>query len=254
MVEPFSHRIFLTFNHLAQNLKKKMYHLRESDTTTKSFRFFFPMETFLYLCSKVRSGIKATVMRRESSILYYNTLHLEARSDTITKSYLRILNKPSLSELRYVLGDGIGIGISSTRPTKKCKFKYCTVNGKLNSIELGESTPAENVADPLMNFGNNGIDFVFSEESRQLTCILRFTSIPVSNSDIVTSRVPKADVKQPTSGAYVGAWFLYNGVVLEVESISGDNVWCKDQDGDDDDPLINVPLPLACNLINSFGH
>ncbi len=106
----------------------------------------------------------------------------------------------------------------------------------------------------MKNFGYNEIDFVFSEESRQLTCTIQFSSITVCHSDIVTSRVPKADVKQPALGAYVGAWFLYNGVVLEVESISGNDVWCKDPDGDDDDALINVPLPLVCELVNLFGR
>jgi hypothetical protein len=42
--------------------------------------------------------------------------------------------------------------------------------------------------------------------------------------------------------------------VLEVESISGNNVWCKDPDGDDDDPRISVSLPLVCELVNSFGR
>jgi hypothetical protein len=59
-----------------------------------------------------------------------------------------------MSELRHLLGDGISIGISSAHPTKKCKFKYCTMNGKLNSIELGESIPVENIAFPLENFGS----------------------------------------------------------------------------------------------------
>jgi hypothetical protein len=62
-----------------------MYHLKESAATKKSFRFFFPMESFLYLCSKVPSGVKATVTRRESSILYYNNLQMESRSVPITK-------------------------------------------------------------------------------------------------------------------------------------------------------------------------
>jgi hypothetical protein len=102
-VEPFSHRLFLSFNHLAQNLKRGMYHLKESATTKKSFRFFFPME---YLCSKVPSGVKATVMRRESSILYYNNLQMESRSVPITNSYLHVLDKRSMSELRHLIGDG----------------------------------------------------------------------------------------------------------------------------------------------------
>lgn len=254
MVEPFSHRIFSSINHLAHHLKKKMYHLKESETTSKSFRIFFSMEAFMYLSAKLPNAITVTVTRKESSILYYNCLQMEARSLDVSKTYLRVLNKQSLSELRRVLGDGVGLGLSTERPTKKCKFKYCTINGKLNSIELGERIPAENIAYPLMKTGANGIDFIYTEESRQLTCNVRFTAITVSHSDIAKSRVPNADVQQPETSAYVGAWFLHEGVVLEVTKIAGNVVSSKEPDDEDDATIVELPLGLVCDLINSFGR
>lgn len=254
IVEPLTHRLFSSLNYLAHNLRRAMYHLRESDISSKSFRIFFSMESFLYLCHKIPNAIKASIIRNERSILYYNNLQMESRGGTVTKNYLRILNKQSMSDLRHLLGDGVGLGITTTRPTKKCRFKYCTVNGKLNSVEVEQAIPYENVLSPLKNSGKNGIDFVFTEESRMLTCIIRFTSITVSQPEIVISRVPKADVKQPESGVYVGAWFLHNGAVLEVAVILDEVAGCKDPDGDDDDALIELPLPLVSELINSFGR
>ncbi len=37
-VEPFSHCLFFSMNRLAQNLKKIIYHLKESEVTSKTFR------------------------------------------------------------------------------------------------------------------------------------------------------------------------------------------------------------------------
>jgi hypothetical protein len=136
---------------------------------------------------------------------------------------------------------------------KSAKFKYCTINGKLNSIELGNLIPVENVGYPLMTTRSNGIDFIFSEESRQLTCSIHFTAIIVSHLDVVKSRVPNADVQQPATSAYVGAWFLYHGVVLEVTTILNNIASCKEPD-DDDATVIELPLPLVSQLVDTFGR
>jgi hypothetical protein len=253
-VEPFTHRLFLSMNHLAHNLKRKMYHLKESDVTSKTFRIYFSNESFMYLSSKLPNAITATVSRKESSIVYYNSLQMEARTIVVSKTYLRILDKRALLDLRRLLGTGVGLGLSTGRPTKKCKFKYCTINGKLNSIELGDSIPAENVAYPLMATRSNGIDFIFSEESRQLTCNIRFTAITVSHSDVAKSRVPNADVQQPATSAYVGAWFLHRGVVLEVIGISNNIASCKEPDDDEDATVIELPLTLVSQLVDTFGR
>jgi hypothetical protein len=110
-------------------LKKKMYHLKESEITSKSFRIFLLMETFMYLSAKLPNAITVTVTCNESSILYYNSLQMEARSLDVSKTYLHVLHKQSVSVLCQVLGDGVSLGLSTEHPTKKCKFKYCTING-----------------------------------------------------------------------------------------------------------------------------
>jgi hypothetical protein len=56
--EPFSHRIFSSLNYIAQNLKRVMHHMKESDVAVKTFRIYVPMEAFTYLCYKVPHAIK----------------------------------------------------------------------------------------------------------------------------------------------------------------------------------------------------
>ncbi len=163
---------------------------------------------------------------------------MEARTIAISKTYLC---------------DGVGLGLSTGRPTKKCKFKYFTINGKMNLIELGDSIPAENVGYPLMTMRSNGIDIIFSEESRQLTCNIHFTAIIVSHSNVVKSRVPNADVQQPATSAYVGAWFLHYGVVQEVTRVLNKIASCKEPDDDDDATVIELPLTLVSQLVDTFG-
>jgi len=45
--------------------------------------------------------------RRESQIIYYDNLQMEARSCVVNKVFLRIMTKPTLVELQKVLGSGI---------------------------------------------------------------------------------------------------------------------------------------------------
>ncbi len=121
-------------NFLAQNLRRAMHHLKETDVCIKTFQIYFSAESLLYPCSKVPSATKVTVIRNEASIMYYNNLQLEARPFCITKVYIRILHSQALLELRNILGACVGLGISSSRPTKQNKFKYCSINGVLNSV------------------------------------------------------------------------------------------------------------------------
>jgi hypothetical protein len=109
---------------------------------------------------------------------------------------------------------------------------------------------------PLIPYKGNGIDFIYTEESRQLSCNVRFSSLVVSDAKVATDRIPSADVcVWPASNAYVGAWFLYQGSVFEVERIDGNVAICKDPDDDSDagNPT-ELPLPLVSDLVNSFGR
>jgi hypothetical protein len=90
---------------------------------------------------------------------------MESRGGTVMKNYLCILKKQSMSELHHLLGDGVSLEITMTRPNKKCRFKYCRVSGKLNSVELEQAILYENVKSLLTNSGKKGIGFVFTEES-----------------------------------------------------------------------------------------
>ncbi len=232
-----------------------MYHMKESDVAVKTFRIYVPVEAFAYLCYKVPRAIKKTVIKKESNVVYYNTLQMEARSFRITKTYLRCLDKGSLNDLRQILGHGIGLGISGRRPTKSFPNKYCTINGKLNSVEEEDSLPPAIRGNPLITMKNNGIDFLYSVETRQLSCIVCFTSITMSNPEVATSRILTADVKWPATSAYIGAWFLSNNIVYEVVRISGNVVWCKDPDDEDDDAVLHeFQLELVSELINTFGR
>jgi len=252
VVEPFSHRIFSSMNLLAQHLRKALHHLKETESCSKTFRAHFSMESFVFLSCKLPSAIHVGTMRKESSIIYFNNLSMEARSGTITKYFLRVLHVQSMSELRKLLGGCVGLGLTTTRPTKKIKHKYCTINGILNSVEVSEELPREVVDSPFERTGCDGIDFVYKAESRQLVCTIRFTKLCVSSTEIATARVPSADVKAPTSSAYIGAWFIHNGAVLEVVAIVDDYVNCKTPDNDEE--VIQLPLPLVIDLINKFGR
>jgi hypothetical protein len=252
IVEPFSHRIFYSFNLIAHNLKRSMHHLKETDVSNKTFRVSMSMESFLYLSSKLPSAVQVYTMCKEASVIYYNNLSMEARTCSITKYYVRVLHMQSMLELRKVLGSTIGLGICSARPTKKTRYRYCTINGTMNSVEMHQEVSGEIVDKPLKRTGCNGIDFVYKLESRQLVCTVRFTKLIVSTAEIATSRVPIADVKAPRSSAYVGAWFIHDGVVLEVVKIVNDIVACKTPDNDED--IIELPLPLVSDLVNRFGR
>jgi hypothetical protein len=229
--------------------------MKEADITVKTFRIYVPMEAFSYLCYKVPHAIKATMNKKESNIIYYNNLQMEARSCRVTKTYVRCLDKRSLNELRQILGNGIGIGLSGRRPTKSCPLKYCTLNGKLNSVEVDDSIAPAIQANPLMTQKNNGIDFLYSNETRQLSCNVRFTSMTVTNPEVAISRIRTADVKRPATSAFIGAWFLRDNVVYEVVKISGNLAWCKDPDDEETDAVLHqFPLELVSELVNNFGR
>jgi len=95
-----------------------------------------------------------------------------------------------------------------------------------------------------------------ADEKKSVSCNVRDSSLVVSNAEVATDRIPSADVcVQPASNAYVGAWFLYQGAVFEVERIEGNVAICKDPDDDSDaGNSTELPLPLVSDLVNSFGR
>jgi len=251
MIEPFSHRIFFSLNLIAQSLTRSMHHLKETDVGSKTFRMLLSMESLIYLSSKLPSAVHVCALMKESSVIYYSSLKMEARAGIVTKHYVRVLHKLAMLELCRILGSIIGLGISSSRPTKKVRYKYCTINSVLNSVELQEELPNEVISHPMKRTGCDGIDLVYRTECRQLACTIRFTKLHVSSAEIATSRLPSCDVQAPTSSAYVRAWFINDGVILEVVSIGNNYAACKTPDSNE--VTVRLPLEIVSNLVNSFG-
>lgn len=85
-------------------------------------------------------------------------------------TYLRILSKSSLTTLKEVLGAGVGLGLAVNHPTKQRPVGYCTINCNFTSIECEEVEPEEVIKNPRIKCAANGIDLVYSEENRILSC------------------------------------------------------------------------------------
>jgi hypothetical protein len=253
LVEPFSHRVFSSLNCLAQSLKRSLYNQKESDLLSKTFRLYFSMEAFMYMRSRLPNLVVSELIKNESTIAYYNTLQIETKVTMVKKIFLRVLDRTSLKELRSLLGNGIGLGLSGSRPNKRNKVKYCTLHGRLNSVEVSDTVDDQLLRNPLRKARSNGIDFIFSEQSRLLTCNVRFTSLIVSSEDVARSRIPSVFVEHPATSVYVGAWFLYNGIVQQVVQISGNVVSCKEPD-EDDEVLFQLPVATVSHLIDIFGR
>jgi hypothetical protein len=263
-VEPVSLRLFHMLNLLAQHLKKCLYHQGEAELSSRTFRFHFSTEAFSYIYHKLSAvNVALSKDRQQAFTMYYDSLTIEARTKYITKTYLRIVTKVGLKSLQRMLGVGIGLGITKKKPSKKCPLVYCTENGFLTSIELGDHTPAELVAKPLKKWPGNLVDFIYTEESRQLSCTIRYSKIKISSRDVVISRLHTAEVHDPVvGGAYVNANFHYNGELMTVISISNGIARCaylhdlSDSDNEvtvDDVQHVDLPVGHVDNLVASFG-
>ena len=99
----------------------------------------------------------------------------------------------------------------------------------------------------------NGIDFIFYEEQRNLSCIIRFSKIVVKDGFVVTSRLPSAVVAAPETGIYVNALFVYNNQVLEVVAIYNTLVRCAYVE-EAQNNTIDLPINLVRELVSAFGY
>lgn len=251
-IEPFSIRLFGALNTLAQQIKKTMYHVPAAQEPKKNFRMFFPSEAFNYLCCKVDdpSVVKRSIQRRQRIIKYYDTLKSESGTRVNTIIYFRILTQSALMSLRKVLGVGIGIGAAGGRPSKSRPLQYCTIGSLLSSIECPRELLPAVAQNPLTKIEVDGIDFVYTYENRSLLCTVRFSKIPIVTADIATSRISVAYVTAEAVGAYVGACFHYNGDMFEVVAIINTLSRCQSLETDE---IIDLPIDLVNNLVNSFG-
>jgi hypothetical protein len=64
------------------------------------------------------------------------------------------------------------------------------VNGKLNSVEVEDLVPPAIRANPLIPTRSNGVDFLYSIETRQPSCNVQFSSIAVSNPEVPRPEYP----------------------------------------------------------------
>jgi hypothetical protein len=254
IMEPLSVRMFTTLNTLSQNLRRLLYHQAESALSKRSFRLaLFPMESFWYLVYRVgRVGIGISTVRSQSVTKYFNTLRMEYCQKSNTVSYLRILTQSAMKAIRKVLGLGIGVGLAKKRPTKSMPLGVCTIGGIMTSIDCPEEIPFDVMLKPDRFCSADGIDFIYSEQNRYLTCAVRFSKVTVNSAEDAKNRIAMADVSySPESGVYVSVWFKYNNALLEVINIDGDNVTCSFVQELHDD--IQLPLNLVAELVAQFG-
>jgi hypothetical protein len=256
LVEPLSVRLFVAINTLAHHLRKSLYHQPESAISKKSFRLpMFSMEAFWYLAYRLMGkSIGTSIVRKQSTTKYYNTLSMELCCKENTMNYLRILSMPALNALRQVLGLGIGLGLAKRRPTKSAPIVYCSIGGILTSVECGPEIPYELLISPNHPCAMDGIDFIFYEQTRTLSCSIRFTKIVVSDEAVATSRIPMARVTTSAeSGVYVNVWFHHNAELFEVTAIDNNTVTCINVEQPESQP-VTLPLNLVATLVAQFGN
>jgi hypothetical protein len=68
-----------------------------------------------------------------------------------------------------------------------------------------------------------------------------------------TSRIAIANVNEnPQSGVYVNVWFQYNGSLLEVQAINGNDCICSYVEEELDN--VNLPIHIVKELVAQFGN
>jgi hypothetical protein len=133
----------------------------------------------------------------------------------------------------------------------------------LASVELQDNIPYELITKPLLRLSGDSVEFLFTEESWQLSYTVRYSKIIVKSSDVAMSRIPTVDVHEnPVGGAYVTTYFHYIGELMTIISIQNDYATCqylhnetdgKDNDSIDEGQTIHLPLEEVSALVASFG-
>jgi hypothetical protein len=187
-VQPLGVRLFHASNTLLDYLRRSMCHRPESETMSQSFKLpMFSPESFYYLAFKLADkSIHLSIHQKQQSIKYYNSLKMESTLKQSTFSYLRILCKPGLKALQNILGNGVGLGLATTRLTKERPISYCKINSIFTCIECGDLPPNEIIHNPQLQCRANGISLTFPEQNRILSCHVRFQNIAVrSPADVI---------------------------------------------------------------------
>jgi hypothetical protein len=212
------------------------------------------MESFMYLAYKIQQfSVGTSVIRKQRVTQYYNTLKMECITKENVLTYIRIASTGGLTALRNVVGMSVDIGVTKKRPTKSNPVVHCTIGSILTCIECGPEIPEALIRKPESRSYLNGIDFVYSEQNRNLTCTVRFSKITISSADVATTRIATAEVVSQESNVYVGVWFHHDGELLEVQDINNNTVTCSNVHDESLD-AITLPLNLVENLVKAFGR
>ena len=261
-VEPASMRLFHALNHLAGVVKKSLYHQGESSLSSRSFRMYFSSEAFCYLLHKLSAvSVTASASRKQAMTMYYDSLTLEAKSNYITKTSLQIVSKHGLHSLQQMLGIGVGLGLTKRKPTKRLPLVHCMEGSYLTSLELADEIPDELLRKPHVRWMEDSVHLIYTEESRQLSVVIRYSKLIINNKDVVLSRLPTAEVhRRVIGGAYVSSNFHYKGELMTVLQIDGNVAKCRIINDDDDSinssewVTVELPLDLVHQLVATFGR
>jgi hypothetical protein len=75
----------------------------------------------MFIHDKLATALRFEVEKKESRIVYYSTLQMEAKSTQLRKVYIRVGDKSSLQVLCDILGMAMGLGLAKKPPSNKEK-------------------------------------------------------------------------------------------------------------------------------------
>lgn len=257
VIDTFSSRIFGSLNQLSASMKKLFYHHPEQDSVHKSFRMPFSYEAFFYISAKLVDSqdiIMNKIERTQRIILYYDDLSMKTSSRINQVQVIRFLTSRGLTSLRELLGVGIGVGLGKNRPTKSNPEVYCCINDIITSLELPDAMPPIFVLKPTAPLRCNGVDLIFTVETKCLHCNVRFSKVTVTSESTVLDRIPTAAIRSQTVTPYNGAMFFYgdSNSLCCVDNIDGGFAMCSSME--DEIPPFRLSLAVLSPLIASFGH
>ena len=199
--------------------------------------------------------IQQYTSRKQAVTAYSSSLRWMTKERN--RCFLQVLTTEELQQLRKILGTSLGIVLATNRPSKKRGKVDFMIGGIMTSVEVGDFAPEAELAKPLQMVPNNGIDFVFTDETRQLLCNIHYTKLVVEKSEVPTSCITTANVLNCSLvvRAYANCNFHYNNVLFRVLQIIGDICHCISDNDDHEEIVIELPLgEVIHGLVALFGR
>jgi hypothetical protein len=126
---------------------------------------------------------------------------------------------------------------------------------------LGEEVPMDLIHSVYQKYRGNSVEFLYTEESRQLSCSVRYSKIIINTAKAANSRIPTALVRNDViASAYVSANFLLNGLIMTVHQIDNNIARCRyvldESDSTDSEhcEFIDLALDQVQSLVAAFGR